>query len=77
MITSGWSPGRRFLSGIFIPSRTGTEARASDMAECGKGNCVQRSPLRPAEERRKGVEDEVSELGKGKLQVDGMGRTGK
>lgn len=25
---------------IFISGRTGTRARAGDMAECGKGDCV-------------------------------------
>lgn len=28
------------VTGIFIPGSLGTGARASDMAECGKGNCV-------------------------------------
>ena len=39
------------ITGIFIPGSIGTEARASDTAECGKGDGVQRSLLGPAGER--------------------------
>lgn len=41
------------VTGIFILGRIGTEARASDIAEHGKGDCVQRSSLWSTEERGK------------------------
>lgn len=57
---SRWWPQRLVLgqemlvTGIFISGRTGTEARASDMAECGKGDCVQRSSLWPEARGKEG-----------------------